>query len=117
MRVSFKATLCAWGLALVALPVLSQDARPAASPADPWEGFNRAVYGFNDTLDGMFLKPVASGYQKVVPDPAREGVKNFFGNLGDVWSTVNLLLQGKTSGKDRWWLEDLRCECAGRLAG
>lgn len=95
MRAAFKSSLCALTLALSALPALSQDARSSGSPKDPWEGFNRAVYNVNDAVDAALLKPVAVGYQKVVPDPARDGVKNFFGNLGDVWSTVNLLLQGK----------------------
>lgn len=86
--------LCGLALVLAALPVWAQDGRPS-SPKDPWEGFNRVVYNVNDALDAALLKPVATGYQKAVPEPARDGVKNFFGNLGDVWSTVNLLLQGK----------------------
>ena len=41
------------------------------------------------------LKPLAQGYQAVVPDLARAGVRNFFGNIADVWSAVNNLMQGK----------------------
>jgi phospholipid-binding lipoprotein MlaA len=67
----------------------------ATSSKDPLEGFNRAVYSFNDAIDRAALKPLAQGYRDVVPAPVRNGVDNFFGNLGDVWSTVNLLLQGK----------------------
>lgn len=70
-------------------------AAPTASPRDPFESFNRRVYGFNDRLDRAFVKPVAEGYRKVVPELVRDGVSNFFGNLGDVWSAVNKLLQGK----------------------
>ena len=39
---------------------------------------------FNDNVDKAILKPVATGYQTVVPSPVRTGVTNFFGNLGDL---------------------------------
>jgi len=35
---------------------------------DPWEGFNRKVYAFNDGLDKV-VRPVAVGYDKIMPDP------------------------------------------------
>jgi len=74
-------------------------AAPAASlgqnPADPWEAFNRKVFAFNDALDEAIVKPVATAYTKVVPELVRKGVDNFFGNIGDVWSAFNQLLQGK----------------------
>lgn len=62
---------------------------------DPWEGFNRQSYAFNDAVDRAVLKPVAQGYQKVVPPFAQEGVGNFFGNLYDVGTGLNQFLQGK----------------------
>lgn len=62
---------------------------------DPWEAYNRPVYAFNEQVDRAVLKPVAQGYQKVVPGFAREGVNNFFGNIEDVGTGVNNLLQGK----------------------
>ena len=52
-----------------------------SNPRDPWEGYNRPVYDFNDALDRAVLKPVAQGYVKVLPEFARTGVNNFFGNL------------------------------------
>lgn len=70
-------------------------AAPAAHPADPWEAFNRRVYAFNDAVDEAVLKPVAEVWRKVVPPLVRTGVGNFFGNIGDVWSTANHFLQGK----------------------
>ena len=66
-----------------------------AADSDPLESINRVVYRFNDGLDTVLLKPVAEGYRAVVPELARSGVNNFFGNIGDVWSAVNNLLQGK----------------------
>ncbi len=66
---------------------------PDANPRDPLEPFNRSVYKFNDALDTAVLKPVATAYEKVTPSPVRTGVGNFFGNLGDLWSSVNAGLQ------------------------
>ncbi len=62
---------------------------------DPAEGFNRAMFTFNDKLDKAVLKPVAKGYVHVVPKPGRQAVGNFFSNIDDVFISVNNLLQGK----------------------
>jgi len=79
------AVLCAVGCSTVRAP----------SPADPYEGFNRSVDAFNQRLDQIILKPVARGYVAAVPEFARTGVSNFFSNIGDVLTSVNILLQGK----------------------
>ncbi|MFI8751543.1 VacJ family lipoprotein [Vreelandella lionensis] len=69
--------------------------RVTADPQDPWEGFNRRVFAFNDVLDRYALKPVARGYKAVTPEPVQTGVGNFFSNLGEVRTALNSLLQGK----------------------
>jgi phospholipid-binding lipoprotein MlaA len=56
---------------------------------------NRGIYGFNDTLDKAILKPVAKGYDFVLPGFAKEGVNNFFANLDDIAVGANNILQGK----------------------
>ena len=61
---------------------------------DPWEGFNRKVYAFNDGLDKV-VRPVAVGYDKIMPDPFQRGVGNFFRNLDTPVTFVNQVLQGK----------------------
>lgn len=66
-----------------------------SNPRDPIEGFNRAMFAFNDSVDKAVVKPVAQGYVLVIPSPLRTGVSNFFGNIGDVFIAVNNLLQGK----------------------
>ena len=66
-----------------------------ASERDPLEPYNRAVYGFNDTLDRNLLQPVARGYVAITPDFLRTGVSNFFGNISDLAVFVNDFLQGK----------------------
>jgi len=63
--------------------------------SDPFEPVNRAVFSFNDKVDRWALKPVATGYKKITPSFVRIGVNNFFGNLGDVSTAANGLLQGK----------------------
>ncbi|MEO7337974.1 MAG: VacJ family lipoprotein [Caldimonas sp.] len=62
---------------------------------DPWEKWNRKVFAFNEGLDVRVLKPVATAYTDVVPQPVRNGVGNFFGNVQDAWSAINNMLQGK----------------------
>ena len=62
---------------------------------DPWENWNRKVFKFNEDLDTAILKPVATTYSDVVPQPVRSGVDNFFGNFADAWSSINNFLQGK----------------------
>lgn len=68
---------------------------PNANPADPMEPLNRAIYGFNDGLDRAVIKPVAIVYDRAVPALVQTGVENFFGNIGDVGSVINNLLQFK----------------------
>lgn len=65
------------------------------SDADPWEPLNRAVFDINTAVDKATLKPVARGYEKLVPQPVRTGVGNFMRNLETPASSVNNLLQGK----------------------
>ncbi len=62
---------------------------------DPLEGFNRAVFTFNDKLDSWVLKPAAKGYRFVTPDPVERGVGNVFSNLGEVGNIANDVLQWK----------------------
>jgi phospholipid-binding lipoprotein MlaA len=67
----------------------------SGNPKDPIEGFNRAMFGFNEGLDKVIIKPVATGYEAVLPDPIQTGVANFFSNIADLMIGVNNLLQGK----------------------
>jgi phospholipid-binding lipoprotein MlaA len=76
-------------------PATGAAAPAAASAADPWEAWNRKVYAFNDAVDAAVLKPVAETYRMVLPELVRTGISNVFANIGDVWSAVNNLLQGK----------------------
>ncbi len=68
-----------------------------ATPGDPLEGYNRAMFAFNEQVDKVALEPAARAYESVVPVPLRTGVGNFFGNLADPWIGLNNLLQGKVA--------------------
>jgi phospholipid-binding lipoprotein MlaA len=67
----------------------------ADNPDDPIEGFNRGVFTVNDKLDRAVFKPVAQGYEKVLPEGIRSCISNIFGNIGDVPASLNNFLQGK----------------------
>jgi len=64
---------------------------------DPFEGFNRAVYRFNDRIDRAVLRPLAVRYERYVPPKVRRGVRNFGRNLREPTTIVNNLLQGKVT--------------------
>jgi phospholipid-binding lipoprotein MlaA len=61
---------------------------------DPWEGFNRKIFAFNDGLDKV-ARPIAVGYDKIMPDPFQRGVGNFFRNLDSPVTYISQVLQGK----------------------
>ncbi len=85
-------------LLLAALVVLTGCATTSpgdTAPGDPWERFNRQTFALNEAVDEAAIKPAAQLYQAVVPAVVRTGVGNFFGNIGDAWTTVNLFLQAK----------------------
>lgn len=60
-----------------------------------WERANRGIFRVNTGLDRVIVKPLARGYQAVTPQIVDESVTNFFGNLSDVKTSVNALLQLK----------------------
>jgi len=67
----------------------------SAEVNDPLESYNRFMYSFNDKVDKVVLKPVAQGYNYVMPDPVSKSVSNFFSNLNEVTVIVNDILQFK----------------------
>ena len=96
---SKRASLVALGLALAGCAgngSLPENHEPAEH--DPWERANRGVYRFNDGLDRVLIRPLATGYVRVVPRMARRGVGNFFANLNGPLHIVNNLLQGDLGG-------------------
>lgn len=93
--VLFRASLCAM---LLSLPVgvnAYEGYEDEAALVDPWEGFNRKVFAFNDRVDRWALRPAAQGYRAVTPDFMETGISQFFSNLGEIRNSVNAALQWK----------------------
>ncbi len=65
------------------------------NPDDPLERYNRAMFSFNETMDRAIVKPVAKGYNWIMPSAFNKGVTNFFSNVDDVVVFFNSLLQLK----------------------
>lgn len=85
---------------LVLLALIGALMQPLAAQAqqadvDPLEPVNRRIHGFNSVLDKRVLRPVARGYDRVVPRPVKRGIGNFFDNLSTPVDAVNQFLQGK----------------------
>ncbi len=68
---------------------------------DPWEPFNETMFEFNRKLDRYVLKPVAKGYNVIMPEPWQVLVSNGFDNIRFVPRAVNSVLQGKWRGAGR----------------
>lgn len=94
MKTTIKMKISKLAIA-VAVAGLLGGCATSGNPKDPIEGFNRAMFGFNEGLDKVIIKPVATGYEAVLPSPLQTGVANFFSNIGDLMIGVNNLLQGK----------------------
>lgn len=76
---------------LMSSPLL---ATPTENP-DPWEGYNRRMFAFNERVDRYFFKPVAQGYRAITPQFLDDGVTNFLNNLSEPSTVLNAALQGK----------------------
>lgn len=80
-------------ITLILIFLFAQQATYAASANDPLEGYNRAVYKFNDKLDKAILRPVATWYSEYIPGPLKSTVNNFYNNLRDFVSLGNDIIQ------------------------
>jgi len=69
----------------------------AAAPSrdDPFEPWNRAMYEVHQVVDGNVVKPIAEAYVKAMPELIRTGVSNFFGNIDDLFTGINNVLEGR----------------------
>lgn len=82
-------------ISCAALCLTTAAAHAGDNPEDPWEGFNRGVFGFNKFADTYVLKPVAKGYDWIMPQPVDNGISNVFDNLGETKNFLNDVLQFK----------------------
>jgi phospholipid-binding lipoprotein MlaA len=71
------------------------DTEDVALIPDPWVEMNRGLYTFNDKLYFWALKPVARGYEFIIPQELRQAIRNAFYNIRFPVRFINCLLQGK----------------------
>lgn len=70
----------------------------AVEEYDPWEPFNSKMFHFNQEFDRLALKPIAKGYNSIVPNFAQIGISNFFYNTRVTPRLMNNIFQGKFKG-------------------
>jgi phospholipid-binding lipoprotein MlaA len=87
-------------LAVVVAGCSSQPVTLTDPERDPWEAYNRKIHAFNMGFDRAIFRPVAKGYDIIMPDEPQRGVRNFFRNLAYPVTFLNLILQGKF--EDSW---------------
>ncbi|WP_119329545.1 MlaA family lipoprotein [Cysteiniphilum halobium] len=78
-------------IVLLAVIVLSSCA--TQQHRDPWEGYNRAIFKFNQVTYDYALIPMAKGYDYVIPDPVQLGIDNAYNNILEPGRIANDLLQ------------------------
>lgn len=98
----FKNSAKKYLVALLPLLALAACATPPTDPAaraqfeannDPLEPMNRQIFAFDMFVDKWVIKPVSQIYQNVVPDPGKDAIRNFLGNLGEPVIFANNVLQ------------------------
>lgn len=91
MRTSF------WALGAIMMASACASTPQSADTAvyDPFEGWNRQVFGFNNAIDVAVLEPTAKGYRAITNEPIRGGVSNFLTNLNQPIVFANAVLQAK----------------------
>jgi phospholipid-binding lipoprotein MlaA len=88
-------------LLAAAAPASAQEADPLAEEEDgtpvndPWQGMNRSIFSFNESIDRWILEPVATGWDFALPDPVERAISRFFENASFPVVFVNDLLQWK----------------------
>ncbi|SLM62295.1 phospholipid-binding lipoprotein MlaA [Dickeya aquatica] len=74
----------------------SSKTSPPAQRSDPLEGFNRTMFSVNyNVLDPYVVRPAAVVWRDYMPQPARNGLTNFFVNLSEPATMVNYFAEGK----------------------
>lgn len=83
------------GMAAIAAIAALSGCAMGPTREDPFEPVNRVSYRVHEVVDGHVVKPIAQAYVDYTPPLVRRGVSNFFGNIDDMFSVINDMLQGK----------------------
>ena len=89
-RIALAALMLCLGSGCASIPE-----RAGPEDNDPMERMNRAVFSFNMKADRALVRPVATGYRRITPDPVERRISNFFDNLSSPVLIASDLLQGK----------------------
>ena len=81
------AAICALGGCATTTGPMSRD--------DPYETWNRAMYDVNEVVDGKIVKPFVQAYVDYTPKPIQQVIRNFFGNIDDLFSAITELMSGR----------------------
>lgn len=73
----------------------AETATDASGVSDPFEGFNRAMFGVNNAIDDVLIVPLARGYRFFTNDDMRRGLRNMLSNANTPVVLLNDVLQGK----------------------
>ena len=95
MKNKFVAAFRAFSISLCLVFLSACATTNALDERDPWEGFNRGVYSFNQTMDNVLFNPVGRVYNAITPEIIDTGVSNFFANLSQLSVIANDILQFK----------------------
>jgi len=76
-------------------PGITVTGAPFRPTRDPLAGVNMASFAVTQAIDRAVIEPMAKGYEKTIPEPARDGLHNALVNLREPMVAVNFLLQHK----------------------
>lgn len=88
-----KQTACLATLLSIATTGCTTQSPVNQNPKDPYENGNRKIYAFNVAIDKAIVKPIAKGYDFVMPNIAQKGVLNAYNNIGEIPNIANDILQ------------------------
>ena len=88
-----------WNAVVYAGSTGSEDLKKSTSSTanECFEGVSRAMFSFNQAVDGIIFEPIAKGY-RILPLVLRNGSSNMLGNLSNLLTIPNNLLQGDFIG-------------------
>lgn len=92
-----KNTIAKWiigSIALTSIALTGCVRKPDTTANDPLEGYNRAMFAFNQDVDHLAIRPVAFIYSKITPPVLQSGVTNVFNNVDEISTFPNDFLQG-----------------------
>ncbi|TMG83901.1 MAG: VacJ family lipoprotein [Betaproteobacteria bacterium] len=83
------------GLLVAGAAMLLAGCAAAPNKDDPFEPWNRTMYDVHQAVDGTIVKPIAQAYVTATPELIRTGISNFFGNIDDLFTGINNMLEGR----------------------